>query len=208
MLRHVLLAASLFLVVANAPHAMAARAEPGEASYDCESADHAIEKLVCADKMLTALDRKLAHVFDTALDKVEAMPNTAPQIRHMKAYELRWSRQRNECEAASDPKACTTESYRRRIAELQARYLLAATQPPLVYDCDNGQKSKIIATFVKSEPPSVRLERNGKVSVAVEGISGSGARYLGAKGLVFWIKGDEAMVTWPKGSQFSCSARN
>lgn len=176
-------------------------------SFDCDDAEHRVEKMICSDPQLMALDRKLDAVFQQALEKVEAMPNTAPEIRHMKAYELRWSRHRNACIKAADPLDCVKESYRTRTAELQARFLLAKTMPPVIFVCHNNPKNQIIATFVQSNPPSVRLERGDRTAIAVEGRSGSGARYLGSNGLVFWNKGDDAKVTWSGGSEFECTVR-
>lgn len=178
-----------------------------ETAAKCTTARHQIQNLVCKDADLAALDKKLAGIFAIALEKVEAMPNSAPQVRHLKAYELRWWRERNECVKSRDPRACTIDSYHRRIAELQARFLLVKSRPPVVYVCRNNPRNQLVATFVDSEPSSVRLTHRDAVTVAVQAISGSGARYLGERGVVFWIKGDNAMVTWPKGNQFDCTVR-
>lgn len=206
------LALCLSLVItlaASAPAtAVSLKSETAEQpSFDCADADHRVEKMICGDPELVALDRKLAAVFQQALEKVEAMPNTAPEIRHMKAYELRWSRERNACVKSADTRACVAESYRTRTAELQARFLLAKSLPPVIFVCRNNPRNEIIATFVQSNPASVRLERGDRTSIAIQGRSGSGARYVGAGGLVFWNKGDDAKVTWPGGSEFECTVR-
>lgn len=206
------LALCLSLVItlaASAPaSAISLKSEPPEQpSFDCADADHRVETMICGDPELVVLDRKLDAVFQQALKKVEAMPNTAPEIRHMKAYELRWSRERNACVKTADPRICVAESYRTRTAELQARFLLVKTLPPVIFVCRNNPKNEIIATFVQSNPPSVRLERGDRTAIAVEARSGSGARYVGARGLVFWNKGDDARVTWPGGSEFECTVR-
>jgi uncharacterized protein len=176
-------------------------------SFDCSSTRHEIQDLVCEDQELSALDRKLADLFERGLTTLEAMPNSAPQVRHFKAYELRWSRKRNECAESRDPRACTLESYQRRISELQARFLMAKSRPPVTYECRNNPKNELVATFLETEPASVRLTHGDAVTVAVEARSGSGARYLGERGVTFWIKGDDATVTWPKGTQFTCTVR-
>lgn len=176
-------------------------------SFDCASTRHKIQDLVCKDPELSALDRKLAGIFDHALEKLEAVPNSAPQVRHLKAYEVRWMRERNECGASHDPRACTQESYHRRISELEARFLMVKSRPPVVYECRDNPKNQLVATFVESDPPSVRLSHGDAVTVAVQAVSGSGARYVGERGVLFWIKGNDAMVTWPKGNQFNCTVR-
>lgn len=198
------------LLVAFASLPASAASDPGaktsglKPSFDCETARHAIEKLVCDDPDLTALDVELASVFSTALKKVEAMPNTAPQVRHLKAYELRWSRQRNDCARRTDAKACAVESYRRRIADLQARYLLVRTEPPVFYVCRKNPRNELIATYMDSDPLAIRLDHAGKTGVVVAEGDGTDEHYAGARGIAFAVEGDKAFVTWPKGTEFEC----
>jgi uncharacterized protein len=183
---------------------------PGKAatpSFDCAKASGQIPALICKDPELGELDVKLAAVFASALKKVEALPNTAPEIRHMKAYELRWSRERNECKDTADARACTVSSYRQRIATLEARFLLAKTKPPMVFACKGNTHHEMIATFVESDPPSVRLERGDKTAIAVDTGNPPGARYMGPSGLSFSLKGDMATVIWPKTTAVECVLR-
>jgi uncharacterized protein len=179
----------------------------GKPSFDCATATGKIPALICKDAELGQLDAKLASVFASALKKVEAMPNTAPEIRHMKAYELRWSRERNECKDTADARACTISSYRHRIASLEARFLLAKTKPPMVFACKGNAHHEMIATFVESDPPSVRLERGDKTAIAIDTGNPPGARYTGSSGLSFSLKGDMATMTWPKTAAVECVLR-
>lgn len=182
-------------------------ADGAKPSFDCSTASHAIEKLVCNDRDLADLDVKLAGVFESALKKVEAMPNTAPQIRHMKAYELRWSRQRNECAKSSDARECTVESYRERIADLQARFFLVKSKSPSVYLCRNNPKNEMIVTYLESDPPTVRLDKAGKTTITFQDEDEDGKRFTNADGVSFETEGDMALVTWPKGNEFDCILR-
>ena len=176
-------------------------------SFDCATARHEIEELVCEDPELAEMDVKLADVFQNALKKVEAMPNTAPQIRHMKAYELRWSRERNECAKSKNAKECTAESYRYRIADLQARFFLVSSKSPAVYMCRDNPKNELIVTYVESDPLTVRLDHAGKTAITFKDEEGDGKRFDSPQGVSFEVEGDMALVTWPKGNEFECIQR-
>lgn len=193
--------------VQAAPEPKASAAGATKPSFDCATAHHQIEKMVCEDPELAALDVKLAGVFQEALKKVEAMPNTAPQIRHMKAYELRWSRERNECARSKDAKECTAESYRYRIADLQARFFLISSKSPAVYMCRDNPKNELIATYVESDPATVRLDHSGKTVITFKDDEGDGKRFDNPQGVSFEVEGDMALVNWPKGNEFECIQR-
>lgn len=86
-------------------------------------------------------------------------------------------------------------------------YLLALAAPigPMTYQCDHNMPS-ITATFYQIEPTAaVMLSRQDQTVIISQGMSGSGARYEGA-GIEFWIKGNDAFVTW-QGKAFSCSTQ-
>jgi uncharacterized protein len=189
---------------ASEPNPAAGTAKP---SFDCATARHEIEDMVCEDQDLADLDVKLAAVFESALKKVEAMPNTAPEIRHMKAYELRWSRERNECAKSKNAKECTEDSYRYRIADLQARFFLVNTKAPAVYVCRDNPKHELIATYVESEPAAVRLDHAGKTVVTFKEDDGDEKRFVNPQGISFEVEGDMALVNWPKGNEFECTLR-
>ena len=186
----------------------ASAADSAKPSFDCATARHEVEELICADPELAALDVKLAGVFQSALKKVEAMPNTAPQIRHMKAYELRWSRdERNECAKSKNAKECTAESYRYRIADLQARFFLVSSKSPAVYMCRDNPKNELIVTYVESEPATIRLDHAGKTAITFKDDEGDGKRFDNPQGVSFEVEGDMALVNWPKGNEYECILR-
>lgn len=85
--------------------------------------------------------------------------------------------------------------------------MMAQDLPPVTYHCNDAAKSTIIAHFKQTDPPTVRLERGKATVTAVEGPTGSGARYVTSKGILFWEKGGEAQVEWPKGKRFTCSSK-
>lgn len=212
---HVLIRAGLLSLFALAQIQTAkAESEPDppaenqvKPSFDCDTAKRAIETMVCEDRELAELDVKLAGVFESALKKIAAMPNTAPEIRHMKAFQLRWSRERNECAKSKDARACTLESYRYRIADLQARFFLAESKSPAVYLCHNNPRSELIVTFVESDPASVRLDRGGKTAITFRDDGGDGKRFDNPQGVSFETEGDLALVNWPNGNEYQCVLR-
>jgi uncharacterized protein len=171
-------------------------------SFDCEAAGHAAEDLVCADPALAAKDRRLADVYTRSLDKLAATSGGADAIRDLKAYQRGWIDGRNDCWKADDQRRCVDESYDRRIAELEARYLLVEPAEPVFFRCSDG--SEIVASFVPTELPTVRLERGDTTEIAWLEPAASGARYEAPFGIVFWTQGDEAMVEWPQGAKFRC----
>ena len=85
--------------------------------------------------------------------------------------------------------------------------MVAQDLPPVTYRCNDAKKSTIIAHFKQGDPPTVRLERGTDVVTAKEGPTGSGARYVTSDGILFWEKGGEAQVEWPKGTHFTCSSK-
>lgn len=176
-------------------------------SFDCAKASHEIELLICKDETLAKLDHKLADTFAQAVARVKEMPNSKTELKNMKAYQRGWIGGRNDCWKAEEKRQCTLDSYQRRIAELQARYMLVKAQKPVFYTCNDNPADEIVATFMESAPSSVRLERGDRTEIAIQSISADGARYTGDFGLELWTKGNNAMVTWPQGTQFNCTSR-
>ncbi len=76
---------------------------------------------------------------------------------------------------------------------------------PVFYDCDDG--SAIAAMFAHGDPPVARLKRGDTVAAAKLVRAASGAKYEAEPGIVFWTKGDEALVEWPGGKRFNCARR-
>ena len=173
-------------------------------AYDCSAAEHDIETLVCDNPALSALDRRLAGVYAEALAVLGDVADSVEATRYLEAWQRGWIKGRNECWKAADRIACTRTSYERRIAELQARYFLVPGGEPVFFACDDG--SEIVATFIPTDPPAVRLERGDTLKVGLLVPAASGAKYEADFGTSFWTKGDGAMVEWPQGTRFSCRA--
>lgn len=176
-------------------------------SYDCAKASGEIETLICQNAGLAALDRKLATTYKQAVAVQKKTADAAAGTKTLQATQRGWVKGRNDCWKETDKTKCVKDSYQRRITELQVQYSLVPAGKPVFYFCENNPANEIVATFFQSELPGARLERGDKTVVAILGPTGSGARYEAPFGVIFWIKGDAAMVDWPQGTHFNCQVR-
>ncbi len=197
----------LFVAAGLALVSPAAAAQSGP-SFDCSKAEHEIEELICKDDGLAAKDRKLADVYQQAIAAMEKVDAGGPEaIANIKATQRGWIGGRNDCWKAEDKRQCATGLYDRRIAFLQARYFLVEGGEPVFYTCNNNPADEIVATFIPTDPPSVRLERGDSLEIGILSPAGSGSRYDADFGVFFWIQGDDAQVAWPQDNEFSCTVR-
>jgi len=164
-------------------------------SFDCTKvAAGSIEAMICADRELTELDRRLASVYGQAAQKAG---NEHPPV--FKAEQRGWIKGRNDCWKSDDRRRCVADSYVQRIAELQARYRLVGHIGPVTYHCDDHPKSEVVATFFQTNPPTLIAERGDQVSLMVQQPSASGARYQG-RNESLWEHHGEARITWGYGA--------
>lgn len=178
-------------------------------AFDCSKAEHEIETLICQDEDLAAKDRKLAEVYKQAIAALEKVDAGGPEaISELKAMQRGWIGGRNDCWKADDKRQCTADLYDRRVAELQAKYFLVEGGAPVFYTCNGNPAGEIVATFIPTNPPSVRLERGDTTKVGILSPSASGSRYDADFGVYFWTKDDEAQVAWPQETEFNCMVRN
>mgnify|MGYP005853909799 CR=1 FL=1 len=77
---------------------------------------------------------------------------------------------------------------------------------PVAFSCPGGTPELLAATFFNAEPQRVEVEHGGRTFTAGIAPSGSGARYVGPDGFVFWTKGDGATVELPGGVTLVCTA--
>ena len=177
-------------------------ADSRESAVRCGISGSTVEQMICSDPTLAARDRRMADVYSRSLEKLGTTANAADAIRDLKAYQRGWASGRDDCWKSADERQCIEESYARRTAELEARYGLVEARESVDFDCSDG--SHIRATFVPTERPSVRLERDGALEIGLLARAASGAKYEAPFGIVFWTQGDEAMVEWPEGTEFRC----
>lgn len=176
-----------------------------ETSFDCSNATQAIEKLVCGDDQLAGLDRTLAGDFMKAMGQI-----SSEDQKDLRTTQAAWIKSRDACAKQQDQKACTLQSYKTRIAILGAMYGFAPIATgTFIFACNDAAKTSFYATFFATDPPTMNLVTRPpmpeQAETLVQGISGSGARYEGEGGIVFWNKGNDAAVEWPAGTGFNCA---
>lgn len=162
-------------------------------SFDCRQAGNDIERLICSDAKLAALDQQMAELFSAAMRQA-----TESGQADLLAEQRGWIKNRNGCAKRPGPRRhCVLEHYTQRTSRLEE--LLAAGSEtksandaePALFHCDDG--SDIQATFLSGTPRAVRIKLGSAVWTLPQAVSGSGARYAG-NGLVFWQKGGEALL--------------
>jgi uncharacterized protein len=176
-------------------------------SFDCAKADGAVEEMICTDPELATLDRQLAEVYGQAVAAIEALDAPGDSLAELRSYQRGWIKGRNECWKADDQQACVAAAYEQRIATLQTEWNLVQHGEPVFYTCNDNPADEIVATFYEAALPTVRLERGDTTEIGLQQPAASGARYAAPFGIVFWIKGQEAQVTWPEGTSFTCRVR-
>ena len=165
-------------------------------SFRCAGVERqSIAALVCADEGLSGLDRELAAVYSAALER---SANEHPPV--LRAEQRGWIKGRDDCWKSYEVRNCVLESYRLRIAELQARYRLVESRGPVAFICSGNDADQVLATFFETDPPSLIAERGDQVSLMYRRQSASGTRYEG-RNESLWEHRGEALVRWGRGGQ-------
>ena len=151
--------------------------------------------MICRDDGLATLDRRLAAVYRSALKKTA---NERPPV--LRVEQRGWAKGRNDCWKSEDKRSCVEIAYKLRIAELQARYHLVPGKGPVRYVCDGDPHNEVLATFFKTDPPTLIAERGDQVSLMYLQPSASGTRYQGHNESL-WEHQGKARVTWGYGAR-------
>jgi uncharacterized protein len=159
-------------------------------SFDCDKVSVTIEKLICMSDELAAMDRELSRVYAESLrrsaKKGQAELGTEQSL---------WVKTRNDCWKSREQTRCVRESYRARIAELQAKHRLVQGSGPVTYVCDNDPMHPVTATFYSTDPPTVIARRGTEESLMYLQPSGSGNKYDGLFASL-WEHHGEALISW------------
>jgi uncharacterized protein len=167
-----------------------ARAQSGP-SFACDPPpESTVEKLVCQEPALADLDRKLAAAYKEATAKASG---TAAST--LTATQRGWIKGRNECWKASSIPACVTQSYRTRIAELQAGFRLLEPVGSARYTCPGSPPIAVTADFFDTDPRSAFVTFGSETEVMFVMPSGSGARYSGGNSQL-WEHQGTALIRW------------
>lgn len=162
-------------------------------SFDCSSAQRSrVEKLICYSPKLAMLDVKLAKVFKQAL---AASKEPSPGPSFLKTEQGGWLRGRSDCWTSDNVSQCVSALYSRRIAQLQARYRLVASQGPVRYQCSDAPADELVVTYFDTDPAILISERGDRVALMYQTPSASGSRYVG-QNESFWQHQGEATLEW------------
>lgn len=145
-------------------------------SYPCDRAvrEGSTEAIICADEVLSALDRKLASVYRQALQRAV---NEQPPI--LRAEQRGWIKGRDQCLQSDQPDLCIGSEYERRIAALQARYRLVSSSSPIYFSCDGNPAKEVVVTFFHTDPATLIAEYGDSVSLMYVDTRGVGIHYRG-----------------------------
>jgi uncharacterized protein len=169
-------------------------------SFDCSKASTEIEQTICQDDELSALDRKLAHVYSEASRRY---PTTAPP--RLRQEHIAWEQKLDACAAKLDKRECIQTAYMTRIAEVQATNDLVSGKAQ-TFHCKNGSgtENSLLATFHQTDPPTATLQRGDERVLAILNQSPNNARYEGTN-VSFQHGADKVRVVWVA-DEMSCSA--
>jgi uncharacterized protein YecT (DUF1311 family) len=170
-------------------------------TFDCAKARGEVEKLICSDPSLAALDRKLASVFQSAMARARDGLD-----RQLKTEQRGWIQGRNECWKARDKtwitatwtvntvKDCVDARYRMRTAELQALWRLVPSRT-VSFVCENNPANVTVADFFATDPATIRLERGDRTATLWLVGSASNGLYEG-QNVSLVLKGDDLRLSW------------
>lgn len=186
------------LVLALSAVASAAQAQAGVAN--CAKAKPGLEQLLCKDEALMALDKRMAEVLSAA--EPIAAKERPPML---KAEQRGWTKGRDDCLKAADPKACLTPSYKRRIAELQANYRLLPPTVTANYQCGSKPEDMVKTLSFDTDPPSMWAEFDENTSVLFRADSALGRAYVSDQVNFLDVDGTAKVVWGPGSAPMSCS---
>jgi uncharacterized protein len=186
-------------------------------TFHCAKAQGEVEKLICSDASLAALDRKLDEVYKAASAKAKG--KVATQLRE---EQRGWVKGRNDCWKAKEQtwitatwtvdtvKGCVDAQYRLRTSELQAVWQLVPPET-VFYVCQNNPANEVVASFFETDPPTIRLERGDRTKTLWRVGAASAGKYEG-QNVSLVHAGSELQVSWldtntGKTEELQCKAR-
>lgn len=146
----------------------------GEPAFDCTKAHGEVEKMICRDSGLAALDQKMQKVFDQAM---LAYPETEKPLQ--RAMQRGWIKGRNECWKDVDVRACTEYEYKTRIIDLQITSGQLEVPPAVALDCNDNSQPFTAVFYEQTDPKSAVLTRGNDQIIVLAKPTASGTKYVG-----------------------------
>ncbi len=164
---------------------------------NCASPASIVQKTICGDADLKALDAKMVSLYADAGRTGSTVKNEiAAQQKH-------WIESREACGTKKDVKACLTAAYTSRNDALARYASKSGTTDPVTFTCDDH--TTLTISFLGGAKPLARVRQGEQFWTLPQVKSASGARY--AKGNVsVWNKGKD--LTFQLGNRKTqCSTR-
>ncbi len=177
-------------------------------AFDCGRAEGEVEMLLCRDSDLAKLDQEMADVYWTGMGVAATSgPNAKQAMATNKAMQRGWIKGRNDCWKAADVNICVTDSYYRRLAELEARWNLVDLAGTDTYTCDGGHIVSV-ARYKTTYWGAADVRTDAGSEIYVQTRTASGVKYQGPFGRFVWNKGKSAqMKLTPNGAGLSCEIK-
>jgi uncharacterized protein len=169
-----IVAGGALLVLTLAPRAASAQA------VDCAKAANTVQKAICAEPDLLALDKSMATKYAAAIKDATPAKKT-----DLEAQQRRWATARDACGRNTDVKACVAKYYETRTAALDK---MVAAFTPHTFACSD--KSSVVVQFVTEPKPHAIVTHGTSKWTLPQVAAASGARYADANVSV-WNKGKE-----------------
>ena len=192
----------VILALAACPFGLPAAVHAQGPAFDCTKAQGEVEKLLCSDPALAALDRKLDEIYQAATAKA-----TGDMARQLRTEQRGWIKGRNDCWKANGQQTwitatwtvdtvdgCVAAQYRLRTSELQSYWRLV---PPktVLYACQNNPANEVVANFFETDPATIRLER-GDRTVTLWQVGAGSEGYFEGQNVSLRHTGNTVSVSW------------
>jgi len=190
--------------VPSPPHALVPAPSPGGMprgpSFDCRKARMPVEKLICGDDGLAALDRWMASLYHEIESPTSPLDDR--QRRAERVAQRAWLVQRNGCVSKAYTADCVARLTQQRIVALRIAAAQLTPTAVATYRCPGLEGVAVNGAYYASDPPAVRLTVGPRQVLAFAERSASGARNT-ADGVEIWEHQREARLRW-FGRSFVC----
>jgi uncharacterized protein len=172
-------------------------------AFNCKAKElSSAEKLICEDEALIALDHELNSVFEKARALDKKVVGGA-----LLAEQRGWIKGRNDCWKESDLRACIVGAYRRRTAELQAKYRLLSPIASVPYSCDGNPAHELIVSFFPTTLKTAVVEHGDDTFILFDDSNGAGRHFTGRNETLAVSENGVDFVGQYEGPTVSCVAR-
>ncbi|MFT4099505.1 MAG: MliC family protein [Burkholderiaceae bacterium] len=191
-------------VVQPLPHSLVPAPPPGalsrEPSFDCRKARMPVEKLICGDADLAALDRRMAALYR----EIESPTSPLDQRRRRaeRVAQRAWLVQRNGCVSRAYTADCVARLYQQRIVGLRIAAAQLTPTTVATYRCPGLDGIPVTGAYYASDPPAVRFTVGTRQALAFAEPTASGTRYT-ANGVEIREHQREVRLRW-FGRSFVC----